>query len=141
MNRHSFRLDHKKILLLLVGCLVLMMILGACTNEKKTSQSEFKKQYFEGISDNWYVKMVSEMDSNRSYIISYIGEGIKPLNFKYEIYESSYNLTFGEGEFKNQEEFEIYVKCGGPCDALPNSVPIQIKWEGKEEKVAIRNKK
>ncbi|MFJ7914177.1 MULTISPECIES: hypothetical protein [unclassified Lysinibacillus] len=118
-----------------------MMLLGACANEKKTSQSEFKKQYFEGKSDNWYVKMVSEMESNRRYIISYIGQENKPLNFKYEIYESSHNPTFGDGEFKNQEEFEIHVKCGGPCNALPNNVPILIQWEGEEEKVVIRNKK
>ena len=138
MNSHSFGVDIKiKKILLLVGCLVFLMILGACTNKENPSQSGYKEQYFEGKSDNWYVKMESETDSERNYTISYIGEGNKPLNFKYEIYESSNNPTFGDGELNNQEEFEIYITCGGACDTLPESIPIQIQWEEKKEKVVI----
>jgi hypothetical protein len=140
MNHYSFGVNIKKILLL-IGCLILLMILGACAGEKSSIQSEFKKQYFEGKSDNWHVKMESEMDSYRRYIVSYIGEGNKPLNFKYEIYESSNNPTSGDGEFINEDEFEINKTCSGECDALPESIPIQIQWEGNKEKVVIKDNK
>ncbi|MFJ7730177.1 hypothetical protein ACIQXV_29375 [Neobacillus sp. NPDC097160] len=138
MNNSQSFINIKKILLL-VGCLVLLMILGAC-NEESSRPSGFTKQYFEGKSDNWYVKMESEADSERSYTISYIGEGNKPLNFEYEIYESSNNTESGDGELKNQEEFEIYKTCSGACDTLPENIPIEIQWEGKKEKVVIRNR-
>ncbi|WP_316572408.1 hypothetical protein [Neobacillus sp. YIM B06451] len=135
----SQSLSKIKKILLLVGSLVLLMILGAC-NEENSKPPEFKKQYYEGKSDNWYVKMESEADSERTYTISYIGEENKPLNFKFEIYESSFNTESGDGELKNQEEFEINKKCSGACDALPESLPIEIQWGGKKEKVVIRNR-
>lgn len=137
MNSYSFGVDIKKILLL-VGCLVLVMIIGACSSDENSSQSEFKKQYYEGKSDNWNVKMKSEKENERSYVISYIGEGNRPSTFKYEIDGSSPNPTIGDGELGNQEEFEIYISCGGPCDPLPESIPIQIQWEGKKEKIVLQ---
>ncbi|EKN67067.1 hypothetical protein BABA_13120 [Neobacillus bataviensis LMG 21833] len=140
MNHHSFGVNIKKILSL-VGCLVLLMILGACTSEENSNQSGYKAQYFEGKSDNWYVKMVSETESTRNYTISYIGEGNRPLSFRYEIYETSYFTEPGEGELKNQEEFDIYIKCSGSCYAVSNSIPVKIEWEGKEEEFVIRSKK
>ncbi|KQL55034.1 hypothetical protein AN964_17000 [Heyndrickxia shackletonii] len=140
MNHHSFEVKMKKILLP-IGCLILLFILGACTSDKSSSPSEFKKQYFEGKSNNWYVKMEYETDSFMRYVISYIGEGKKPVNFKYEIYQPQNFPTSGDGEFKNEDEFEINENCGGQCGSLPKSIPIQIQWDGKKEKVVIKNNK
>lgn len=142
MNNHSFGADIKiKKILLLFGFFILLIILGACTSEEKSIQLGYKTQYFEGKSENWYVKMESDRDSERIYTISYIGEGNRPSNFKYEIYESPYNTRTGDGELsKKQEEFQIGIKCSGPCEVLPKSVPIQIQWEEKNEEVVIRNR-
>jgi hypothetical protein len=140
MNHHNFGVNTKKIFLLM-GCLLLLMILGACTDQIKPGQSPFNELFFEGKSDHWHVKMESETDSTRTYIISYIGEGTKPSNFQYEIFESPNTPSPGDGEFKNENEFEIYEACGGACDPLPESFPIYFQWEGKKEKVVIRNKK
>ncbi|MBS4220274.1 hypothetical protein KHA96_18390 [Bacillus sp. FJAT-49711] len=84
--------------------------------------------------------MESEKDSNRTFTTSYFGDGNKPLNFKFEVYESSHTSILGEGELRNQDEFEIDEVCSGACDAVPDSIPIQIQWEGKEEKIVIRKK-
>lgn len=63
-NSQSFGVHIKiKKILSLVGCLVLLMIVGACTSIENSNQWEFKAQYFEGKSENWYVKMESEVDS------------------------------------------------------------------------------
>lgn len=141
-NSQSFGVEIMiKKILSLVGCLVLLMILGACTSEENSNQSEFKAQYFEGKSDNWYVKMASETDSKRNYTISYIGEGNRPFSFRYEIYETSNDTESGDGELKNQEEFDIYITCSGPCHAVSKSIPVQIEWEGKEEEFVLRSKK
>ena len=138
MNNSQSFIKIKKILLF-NGCLVLLMILGAC-HEENSRPSEFEEQYFEGKSDNWFVKMESEIDSERRYIITYIGEGNKPLAFKYVIYESSIDPDSEEGELIHEDEFEINKACGGACDALSESIPIETEWEGKIEKVVVLNR-
>jgi len=97
--------------------------------------SEFKNQYFEGKSDNWYVKMEIETESKRIYTFSYIGEGNRPSNFKYEIYESPKNTESGDDElYKKQEQFVIDYKCSGACETLSENILIEIKWEEKKRK-------
>ena len=139
MNHHPLKNIIKNILLL-NGFLIVLMILGACTGAKSSSVPEFKKQYFEGKSDNWSVKIETQTDSYRHYTISYIGEGNQPLKFKYDIKAFSYNPNSGDGELKNDNKFEIDETCSGACDDLPNSIPIQIQWEGKKEEFVIRKK-
>ncbi|MEK4404250.1 hypothetical protein MKZ26_07340 [Sporosarcina sp. FSL K6-6792] len=139
MNNSQSFIRIKKILLL-VGCLVLLLILGACTEKESVNKKEFEKHYFESESDNWHIKLEVEAENTRRYIVSYIGEGSKPPVFKYEINNSSGSPDIGEGELDKENEFEINVLCSGACDSLSQKIPIIIQWEGKKEKVVIRNK-
>jgi len=44
-----------------------------------------------------------ETESERIYTFSYIGEGNRPSNFKYEIYESPNNTESGDGELYKKQ--------------------------------------
>ncbi|KAB2328992.1 hypothetical protein F7731_23875 [Cytobacillus depressus] len=124
--------------LFLFLCFIITLMLSACTVEKSSKIPEFKEQYFEGKSNNWYVMLESKQDNIRNYSISYIGEGSKPPTFEYEIYESSDDITSGVGYLETQDEFDIGINCGGPCRALPKKIPVVIQWEGKKEEMMLK---
>ena len=132
--------DNMRKIFSLIGCVVLLMILGACTEKESLNNNEFEKHYFEGESDNWHIKLEVEAENSRRYIVSYIGEGSKPPVFKYEINNSSGSPDIGEGELHKENEFEINVLCSGACDSLSQKIPIIIQWEGKKEETIIEYK-
>ncbi|WP_066299180.1 hypothetical protein [Bacillus sp. FJAT-29937] len=125
--------------LFLLVCCIIILLLSAYTDEKSSIISEFKEQYFEGKSKNWYIKLEFKQDNLKNYTISYIGkEESKPLTFEFEISESSYDINSGIGYLETQDEQDIYINCGGPCRALPKKIPVVIQWEGKIEEVMLK---
>lgn len=128
-------------LLPLIGCILLMIILSACTEKESFNNEKFEEQYFEGESANWNIKLEVKAENKRRYVVSYIGEESKPSVFKFEINSSSGSPDIGEGELEKENEFEINVTCSGACDNLSQEIPILIQWEGKKEDVLITKNK
>ena len=119
--------------------IIFIFTLIACTNKLDLEDASF-----EGESQNWRVVLEIERletaGSDRSYTISYIGEGPKPETFTYEIEPGTPFSTRSEGSLKGQDEMSIFF--GGDTAPVHKNMPfeVNIEWEGKSEDVLIKIK-
>ncbi|MCJ7842571.1 hypothetical protein MUB24_17040 [Lederbergia sp. NSJ-179] len=114
----------------------------ACTNNEDTEGTD--ELIFKGESENWRVVLEVEQletpGSSLVYTFSYIGEGIKPKVFYYEIDPNSPASSVDEGSLENQDEMSLFAH--GDTEPIYKNMPIHItiNWDNKSEDVLIKVK-
>lgn len=120
--------------------LILFLPLTACTKEEDLIDA-----VFEGTSENWHVVLEIERletpGSDLTYIFSYIGEGVRPDVFFYDLAPNTPISSLEEGSLKDQDE--MWASIAGDTEPINRRMPIHItiNWNNESEEVLVKLKK